>query len=117
MLKILQRLDKALAAGVEAGLKDPCHRPRPPMITPEAAACTEPKDHGLAAELWTLPALAGFVRAGAVAAGHDCLGRAAKATVWRILNAHDIKPPPIRYYLESRYPEFEEKMKEEIVVF
>jgi hypothetical protein len=79
------------------------HRPKAPEITPEAAgwvvslACTQPKDHGLAAELWTLSALAGWVRAGAVAAGHGCLHRAAKATIWRILNAHDIKPHRVRY--------------------
>jgi transposase/biotin operon repressor len=116
-------IDKALAAGVEAGLKDKYHRPKEPVITPEAVgwvislACTKPKDHGLAAELWTLSALAGFVRAGAVAAGHACLQRAAKATVWRILNAHDIKPHRVRYYLERRDAEFERKMQEVLVVY
>jgi biotin operon repressor len=116
-------IDKALAAGVETGLKDKYHRPKEPEITPEAAgwvvslACTKPKDHGLAAELWTLSALAGFVRAGAVTAGHGCLQRAAKATVWRILNAHDIKPHRVRYYLERRDAEFERKMQEVLVVY
>jgi transposase len=116
-------IDKALAAGVETGLKDKYHRPKEPHITPEAAgwvvnlACTKPKDHALAAELWTLSALAQFVRSGAVAAGHSCLQRAAKATVWRILNAHDIKPHRIRYYLEKRDAEFEQKMHEVLVVY
>ena len=116
-------IDKALATGVETGLKDKYHRPKAPEITPEAAgwvvslACTKPKDHGLAAELWTLSALAGFVRAGAVAACYDCLQRAAKATVWRILNAHDIKPHRVRYYLERRDSEFEQKMPEVLVVY
>jgi transposase len=116
-------IDKALAAGVETGLKDKYHRPKAPEITPEAAgwvvslACTQPKDHGLAAELWTLSALAGWVRAGAVAAGHGCLHRAAKATIWRILNAHDIKPHRVRYYLERRDAEFARKMQEVLVVY
>lgn len=116
-------VDKALAAGVETGLKDKFHRPKAPEITPEAAgwvvslACIQPKDQGLAAELWTLSALAGFVRAGAVAAGHGCLQRAAKATVWRILNAHDLKPHRVRYYLERRDAEFERKMQEVLVVY
>lgn len=116
-------IDKALAAGVEAGLKDKYHRPKAPEITPEAAgwvvslACTKPKEHGLAAELWTLSALAKFVRMNAVAVGHACLLRAAKATVWRILNAHDIKPHRIRYYLERRDAEFERKMQEVLVVY
>lgn len=116
-------IDKALAAGVETGLKDKYHRPREPVIAPEAAgwvvgvACTKPKDHGLAAELWTLSALAGFVRAGAMAAGHGCLQRAAKATVWRILNAHDIRPHRVRCYLERRDVELERKMQEVLVVY
>ncbi|TYP72979.1 DDE superfamily endonuclease [Nitrosomonas communis] len=104
-------------------LKDKYHRPKEAHITPEAAgwvvnlACTKPKDHALAAELWTLSALAQFVRSGAVAAGHPCLQRAAKATVWRILNAHDIKPHRIRYYLEKRDAGFEQKMHEVLVVY
>jgi transposase len=116
-------IDKALAAGVETGLKDKYHRPKAPEITPEAAgwvvslACTQPKDHGLAAELWTLSALAGFVRAGAMAAGLGCLQRAAKATIWRILNAQHIKPHRVRYYLERRDAEFERKMQEVLVVY
>jgi transposase len=116
-------VDKALAAGVESGLRDKYHRPREPEITPEAAgwvvslACTQPKAHGLAAELWTLSALAGFVRAHALSAGHARLQRAAKATIWRILNAHEIKPHRIRYYLERRDAEFEPKMQAVLMVY
>lgn len=57
-------IDKVLAAGVQAGLKDAYHRPHPPEITEEAKAwvvsiaCTQPKRVGLAAELWSLSALA-----------------------------------------------------------
>ena len=71
--------------GRGTGLKDKYHRPKAPEITPEGAgwvvslACTQPKDHGLAAELWTLSALAGWVRAGAVAAGHGCLHRSGQS--------------------------------------
>ena len=55
--RIYRCIDKALAAGVQAGLKDKYHRPHEPEITDEAKAwvvsiaCTKPKDHGLAAEL------------------------------------------------------------------
>lgn len=45
------------------------------------------------------------------------LQRAAKATVWRILNAHDIKPHRVRYYLERRDAEFERKMRDVLVVY
>ena len=80
-------------------------------------ACTKPKDHGLAAELWSISALARFVCEGAESAGHSRLAQAGKSTVWRILNEHDIKPHKIRYYLERRDPEFDRKMQEVLLVY
>ena len=120
---IYRCIDKALAAGVQAGLKDKYHRPHEPEITDEAKAwvvsiaCTKPKDHGLAAELWTISALARFVCAGASAAGFARLGNAGKSTVWRILDENEIKPHRIRYYLEKRDPEFDRKMQEVLMVY
>ena len=120
---IYKCIDKALAAGPDAGLKDYYHRPFDPKITNEAKtwvvnlACTKPKDHGLAAELWTLKELADFSRKHAPEAGHDCLSKAAKATIWRILTANAIKPHKIKYYLERRDPHFEEKMQEVLMVY
>ena len=120
---IYKCIDKALAAGVAAGLKDAYHRPHEPEITDEAKAwvvsiaCTKPKDHGLAAELWSISALARFVSERAVAAGHPRLAQAGKSTVWRILNQHDIKPHKIRYYLEKRDPDFDRKMQEVLMVY
>lgn len=120
---IYKSIDKALAAGVSAGLKDAYHRPHEPEITDEAKAwvvsiaCTKPKDHGLAAELWSISALARFVSERAEAAGHPRLAQAGKSTVWRILNEHDIKPHKIRYYLERRDPEFDRKMQDVLLVY
>lgn len=120
---IYRCVDKALAAGVQAGLKDKYHRPHEPQITDAAKAwvvsiaCTKPKDHGLAAELWTLSGLARFVSQGAQAAGFDRLANAGKSTVWRILDEHQIKPHKIRYYLEKRDPQFERKMQEVLMVY
>ena len=120
---IYRCVDKALAAGVQMGLKDKYHRPHAPEITDAAkawvvsVACTKPKDHGLAAELWTISALASFVSQGARAAGFDRLANAGKSTVWRILNENDIKPHKIRYYLEKRDPEFDRKMQEVLMVY
>ena len=57
------------------GLKDKHHSPYEPEIVQEAKAwvvsiaCTKPKDHGLAAELWTISALARFVGESATDAG------------------------------------------------
>ena len=120
---IYRCVDKALGAGVQMGLKDKYHRPRAPEISDAAKAwvvsiaCTKPKDHGKAAELWSISALAGFVSERAEAAGFARLARAGKSTVWRILDDHDIKPHKIRYYLEKRDPDFDRKMHEVLMVY
>ena len=120
---IYRCVDKALAAGVQMGLKDKSHRPHEPEISDEARAwvvsiaCTKPKDHGLAAELWSISALAKFVGERAQAAGFARLANAGKSTVWRILDDNDIKPHKIRYYLEKRDPDFERKMQEVLMVY
>ena len=120
---IYRCVDKALGAGVQMGLKDKYHRPRAPEISDAAKAwvvsiaCTKPKDHGKAAELWSISALAGFVSERAEAAGFARLARAGKSTVWRILDDHDIKPHKIRYYLEKHDPDFERKMHEVLMVY
>ncbi len=116
-------IDKALTTGVQNGLKDKYHRPKEPEI-PEAAksggvslACTKPKDHGLAAELWTLSALTAFVHERAGPAGFPRLSQVPNMTVWRILEVAHIKPHRIRYYLEKRDPEFDRKMAEVLMVY
>jgi transposase len=120
---IYKCIDKALAGGAQMGLKDQYHRPHAPEITDEAKAwvvalaCTKPKDHGLAAELWSLSGLAQFVCAHAQSAGFARLAHAGKSTVWRILDECDIKPHKIRYYLEKRDPDFDRKMQEVLMVY
>jgi transposase len=116
-------IDKALAAGVAAGLKDAYHRPHEPEISDEARAwvvaiaCTKPVEHGLAAELWSISGLARFVASHAEAAGFPRLAHAGKSTVWRILDEVDIKPHKIAYYLERRDPDFDRKMHEVLMVY
>ena len=116
-------IDKALAAGVAAGLKDAHHRPHEPEIGDEARAwvvaiaCTKPVEHGLAAELWSIAGLARFVASHAEAAGFPRLAHAGKSTVWRILDEVDIKPHKIAYYLERRDPDFDRKMHEVLMVY
>jgi transposase len=120
---IYKCIDKALAAGIETGLKDKYHRPKDPVITEEAKAwvvnlaCTKPKDHGYAAEIWTLSHLAKHTREHAPDAGHECLKRAVKATIHRILKSQPLQPHKIRYYLEKRDEEFDKKMHEVLVVY
>ena len=116
-------LHKALEMGIEAGLKDAFHRPKEPVITSADKAwvvhlaCTQPKELGYAAELWTRQALALHVRQQAQDAGHPSLAQAAKATVQRILDEQHLQPHKVKYYLERRDPEFELKMKEVLLVY
>ena len=120
---IYKCIDKALAAGAAAGLRDRYHRPYAPQISEAAKAwvidlaCRKPTDLGLAAELWTLSALAEYVATHASNAGFARLAKAGKATVWRILDAHDLKPHRVRYYLERRDAQFERKMAEVLMVY
>ena len=51
------------------------------------------------------------------AEGHECLAKLAQGTVCKILDAHEIKPHKVRYYLERRDPEFKEKMAEVLCVY
>lgn len=116
-------IDKALAMGAEAALKDAYHRPRAPVITEEARAwvvhlaCSKPKELGYAAELWTRSLLAQHVRREALSAGHPSLSRAAKATVQRILAEQPLHPERVRYYLEKRDPAFEVRMRDVLLVY
>lgn len=120
---IYKCLDKALAAGMETALKDKYHRSRDPSITEESKAwvvnlaCTKPKDHGYAAEIWTLSHLAKHARKHGPAAGHKCLERAAKATIFRILKSQPLQPHKVCYYLEKRDEGFDNKMHEVLVVY
>ncbi len=120
---IYKCIDKAVAAGIEIGLKDQYHRTKEPDITYDAKAwvvnlaCIKPKDIGYAAEVWTLSALAKHTREHAPKEGFQCLKRAAKATIHRILKSHPLQPHRIKYYLEKRDEEFERKMREILIVY
>ena len=120
---IYKWIEKALAMGTDEGLKDKYHRPKEPVITPEAKAwvinlaCKKPTDFGYAAEMWTRSALSDHVKKYAPEAGYNCLKKAAKATIQRILDEHPIRPHKMAYYLERRDPDFEQKMADILCVY
>src|ERR1700730_14229126 len=116
-------VERALAYGPLVALDD---RPRPgkePTITPQAKACLvsvasdKAKDHGYPHELWTTRLLARHARDHGPAAGHRCLAKLVQGTVCKILNHEEIKPHKVRYYLERRDAEFEQKMAEVLCVY
>jgi hypothetical protein len=115
-------VERAVAYGPLAALDD---RPRPgkePVITPEAKAwlvslaCDKAKEHGYPHELWTTRLLARHAREYGPAAGHECLATLVQGTVCKILGQEEIKPHKVRYYLERRDAEFEQKMAEVLCV-
>ena len=120
---IYKWMEKSLAMGIEEGLKDKYHRPKQPVITEEAKAwvisiaCQKPKDFGYAAEVWTRKALAEHTKKYGPESGHDCLKKACKATIQRILSEHPIRPHKVAYYLERRDPDFDHKMEEVLCVY
>src|SRR6266571_7688028 len=116
-------VERAMAYGPLAALDD---RPRPgkePTITPEAKAwlvslaCDKAKEHGYPHELWTTRLLARHARENGPAAGHDCLANLVQGTVCKLLGQEEIKPHKVRYYLERRDAEFEQKMADVLCVY
>src|SRR5258708_7627155 len=51
------------------------------------------------------------------ASGHECLAKLVQGTVCKILGQEEIKPHKVRYYLERRDAEFEQKMAEVLCVY
>jgi transposase len=120
---VYECVDRALAMGPEAALRDLPHGKQEHTITAEDKAwavhlaCTQPKELGYAAELWTRRTLAEHIRKVAGPSGHPGLAQAGKATVQRILDEQELKPHRIRYYLERRDPDFEAKMCRVLLVY
>lgn len=116
-------LNKALEIGFETTLNDLPRSGRPPEIPEDARqwivslACQKPKEIGYPNEVWTLDLLASHIRKSCFAMNYPMLGKIWKGTVCKILSAHDIRPHKIKYYLEKRDPDFEEKMQEVLYVY
>jgi len=116
-------VERAVTEGPLAALDD---RPRPgrePTITLEAKAwlidlaCRKAKEFGYPHELWTTRLLASHARSQGPRQGHSCLANLAQGTVCKILDAEEIKPHKVRYYLEQRDPDFAVKMAEVLCIY
>jgi transposase len=116
-------VERAVAYGALAALDD---RPRPgkePTITAEAKAwlvslaCRKAKELGYPHEVWTTRLLARHAREHGPAAGHACLANLVQGTVCKILAQPEVKPHKVRYYLERRDAEFEQKMAQVLCVY
>jgi transposase len=116
-------IERAADLGPLAALDDSARPGKTATITAEAKtwlvslACQKAKDFGYPHELWTTRLLARHAREHGPAAGLKCLAKLVQGTVCKILDAHAVKPHKIRYYLERRDPEFEEKMAHVLCIY
>jgi transposase len=116
-------LRRARSLGVKEALDDSPRPGCPSTITDQARtfvtdlACRKPRDLGYPHEVWTTRLLAEHVREQAPAAGYPCLSKLAQGTLCKILAEQEIKPHKVKYYLERRDPEFDEKMAEVLSVY
>src|ERR1700680_3090918 len=116
-------IERALAYGPMAALDDRPRSGKEPTITVEAKAwlvslaCRKAKELGYPHEVWTTRLLARHAREHAPAEGHACLSGLAQGTVCKLLDAQEVQPHKVRYYLERRDPQFKQKMAEVLCVY
>jgi len=109
-------IQKFLQFGLDAALGE-LPRPGKPRQLPDDAiawvqncACQKPKDLGYSYELWTYRLLIAHIRQHCVAVGHPALLKLSRSKLHKILTQGELKPHKVRYYVERRDPEFEQKM-------
>jgi transposase len=116
-------VDRYLANGLNLALFDDERSGRPIEITDDAKAwivsiaCQKPCELGYAAELWTLAALHKHIQDHAEESGYPRLKTVTKPWLQKYLKKMDIKPFKIKYYLERKDPDFENKMHDVLMVY
>jgi transposase len=116
-------IERAKAEGALAALDERARPGKEPTITVEAKtwvvalACRKAKELGYPHEVWTTRLLARHAREHGPAEGHSCLSGLAQGTVCKILDAQEVKPHKVRYYLERRDPQFKAKMAQVLCVY
>jgi transposase len=109
-------IQKCLRFGLDAALGELPRSGKPRQLSDEAiawvshCACQKPKDLGYEQELWTYRLLVTHIHQKCKAAGYDELHKLSRSKLHRILTQAEIRPHKIRYYVERRDPEFEQKM-------
>ena len=116
-------LNKYLKHGLKACWSDLKRSGRPATISDEARcyvvdlACDKPTSFGYPHELWSINLLKEHIQKNCAEKGFSELSKISKSTVWEILNKRDIKPHKIKYYLERTDENFEEHMKNVLMLY
>lgn len=109
-------IQKCLRFGIEAALGELPRPGKPRRVSDEAiawvqhCACQKPKELGYAQELWTYRLLAVHLRRHCPQAGYPELEHLSRSKLHKILTQAELRPHKVRYYVERRDPEFEQKM-------
>lgn len=116
-------VDRYLNSDINLAIFDDERSGRPVEITDDAkswivsVACQKPCDLGYSAELWTLAALHKHIQTHAEEAGYPRLKTVTKPWLQKYLKKMDLKPFKIKYYLERKDPDFDNKMHEVLLVY
>ena len=116
-------IERFNANGMNLALFDDERSGHPSEITDDAkawvisVACQKPCELGYAAELWTLAALHKHIQKSADDAGFPRLKTVTKPWLQKYLKKMGIKPFKIKYYLERKDPDFENKMHDVLLVY
>ena len=116
-------VDRYLNSDTTLAIFDDERSGRPVEITDDAkswiasVACQKPCDLGYSAELWTLAALHKHIQTHAEEAGYPRLKTVTKPWLQKYLKKMDLKPFKIKYYLERKDPDFDNKMHEVLLVY
>ncbi len=111
-------LSKLREFGMETALNDLPRPGKPRKITDDDKswvlnlACTKPSEHGYPDELWSYTLMTDHIRK-----SRSSLKNMSRSTVFEILNEAEIRPHKVRYYVEKRDPDFEEKMANVLHVY
>lgn len=122
---VTKTIKKFCTYGLQGALNDLQRTGRPKTITREgktwiiSIACHIPEtlEGAPQRQLWTLKSLTDYVHKYCESRGFPELANIQKSTIWNILNDKELKPHRVRYYLECKDPEFEEKMKKVLIIY
>jgi transposase len=116
-------VQKCLRFGLETALGELPRSGKPRRVSDEAIvwvrnlACQKPKDLGYAQELWTYRLLVDHIRRHSPAAGHLELAHLSRSKLHAMLSQGELRPHKLRYYVERRDPDFDQKMASVLHVY
>jgi transposase len=105
-----------LRFGIAAALGELPRSGKPRRVSDDAmawvqhCACQKPKELGYAQELWTYRLLTAHVRRHCRDSAYPELQQVSRSKLHKILTQAALRPHKVRYYVERRDPDFEQKM-------